>query len=446
MGFDSNTWRVAAEDWFQGFQTDTESHVLGRIVETRQSGIFSYGGLTGWGNTESCPQGGCIGYPQYQAFLQDTRLTSFFPYLSQTGGQAMLFGVLDQALRIPSPAKLALFHGITSLLSALTLALIVLWFDLEFGLVAALFVLGSAVLSQWLTVFGRNLWWSIWAFYAPMVSVAFYLRRLARPPRWFSFGLVVFAAVVLKCMINGFEYITTTLLMSLVPLVYYALARRWSLRATAAGLLAAGAASLAAVLVSAAILSLQIAAVEGSFADGLNQILFALGKRTYGDPALFPQDYRASLQASLPDVMVPYLMGWFFNLNNWLIVPSAFVTRYLFKIRYFYLIGLFFVAGFLLWLGERRVRSDSSGRRNLALVWATWLSLLAPLSWFVIFKAHSSIHTHINFLVWQMPYTLFGFGLTGVAARRIVERLGVQLRRRGSAAQLPASPPSPRQG
>jgi hypothetical protein len=180
--------------------------------------------------------------------------------------------------------------------------------------------------------------------------------------------------------------------------------------------------------------------VEGSFADSLNHILFSLGKRTYADPALFPQDFQSSLQASLPDVMVPYLMGWFFNLNNWLIVPSAFVTRYLFKIRYFYLIGLFFIAGFVLWLADRRLRHRSSDRRNLALIWTTWLSLLAPLSWFVIFKAHSSIHTHINFLVWQMPYTLFGFGLTGVAARRIVERLWGWLKKRPAAAQPPAEP------
>ena len=48
---------------------------------------------------------------------------------------------------------------------------------------------------------------------------------------------------------------------------------------------------------------------------------------------------------------------------------------------------------------------------------ATWFSFLAPLSWFVIFKAHSHCHTHMNFLVWQMPFTILGVALCGVASR-----------------------------
>jgi hypothetical protein len=49
-----------------------------------------------------------------------------------------------------------------------------------------------------------------------------------------------------------------------------------------------------------------------------------------------------------------------------------------------------------------------------ALLAATWFSLLAPLSWFVLFKAHSYIHTQINFILWQMPFTIFGFAFCGL--------------------------------
>ena len=49
----------------------------------------------------------------------------------------------------------------------------------------------------------------------------------------------------------------------------------------------------------------------------------------------------------------------------------------------------------------------------IALIWTTWFSILAPLSWFVIFKAHSYIHTHMSFLLWQMPFTFFGFAVFG---------------------------------
>jgi peptidoglycan/LPS O-acetylase OafA/YrhL len=80
-------------------------------------------------------------------------------------------------------------------------------------------------------------------------------------------------------------------------------------------------------------------------------------------------------------------------------------------VRYTHLLALFAAASLVVW---RRGRGD---RRCRALVVTTWLSLLAPLSWLVVFKAHSQDHTHMNFVVWQMPFTLLGFALVGAAAR-----------------------------
>ena len=53
FGFFSNTWRVADQNWFATHQKDTEAHVMGRMVKSRQDGIFSAGGLNGWGTAKS---------------------------------------------------------------------------------------------------------------------------------------------------------------------------------------------------------------------------------------------------------------------------------------------------------------------------------------------------------------------------------------------------------
>ena len=61
-------------------------------------------------------------------------------------------------------------------------------------------------------------------------------------------------------------------------------------------------------------------------------------------------------------------------------------------------------------------------RRQKALTATLWVSLLAPLSWFVIFKGHSAIHTHMNPIVWYMPFLLFGFILTGSTCWRLIRQ------------------------
>ena len=62
-------------------------------------------------------------------------------------------------------------------------------------------------------------------------------------------------------------------------------------------------------------------------------------------------------------------------------------------------------------------------RKLSALSIATWFSILAPLSWFVIFKGHSYIHTHMNYITWHMPFTLLGFALFGLVGFYLVSEI-----------------------
>ncbi|MXV75650.1 hypothetical protein F4Z99_15425 [Candidatus Poribacteria bacterium] len=222
------------------------------------------------------------------------------------------------------------------------------------------------------------------------------------------FGIVIFIAVSIKCFINGYEYITTTLVMMMVPFVYYAILDKWSGRQCVKWTLAAGLGSGVAIFFSLIMLCFQIGAAKDGFMDGVEHVIWSFGKRTYGEAEDFPPVYAASLNAGTLSVVITYMNGVFFNLNNYLSISNDFVSNFLLKIRYYYLIVLFIAMSALLWRGNAERR-----HHYIALIWATWFSMLAPLSWFVIFKAHSYIHTHMSFLLWQMPFMLFGFAVLG---------------------------------
>ena len=44
---------------------------------------------------------------------------------------------------------------------------------------------------------------------------------------------------------------------------------------------------------------------------------------------------------------------------------------------------------------------------NTLIVFAA--SLLAPLSWYILAKGHSDIHTNLNYILWYLPFIPFGF-------------------------------------
>lgn len=420
FGFFSNTWRVADQNWFATHQKDTEAHVMGRMVKSRQDGIFSAGGLNGWGTAKSTDAEWIpsteLG-PQYTAYLYKLSFEKFSTYNSQPAGQGMIFSLLDRLIPLSPQIKLWSFYVLTALLSAIALTTIIGWFYEEFGGWVAIFVIGSAVLSQWLTVFGKNLWWSLWAFYLPMIVVMYYLKRQRAPAdrQFIRFGILICIAVSIKCFINGYEYITTTLVMMLVPFVYYVILDKWRGRQCVKWTLAAGLGSGVAIFLSFIMLCFQIGAAKDGFMDGVAHIVWSFGKRTYASPEDYPPVYAASLEAGTIGVVVTYMNGIFFDLNNYLPDTNTFVPNALLKVRYVYLIVLFILMSVLLFFRSNEQTMTERRQHYIALILTTWFSILAPLSWFVIFKAHSYIHTHMSFLLWQMPFTFFGFAVLGSA-------------------------------
>ena len=420
FGFLFNLWHVAEQQWFNSHQRDTESLVIGRMVKSRQDGIFSAGGLNGAGMTTNIQQAWITSNQidnQYAAYLNNGSFDTFSTYMSQPGGQSMIFSLFDRFIPLSPQIKLWCFYVLTALLSAIALTTIIGWFYEEFGGWVAICATGSAVLSQWLTVFGKNLWWSLWAFYLPMIVVLYFLKRHRETlnRQHVRCGVLIAIAVFIKCFINGFEYITTTLVMMLVPFVYYAVLDKWSGRQCLEWSLVAGIGSGVAIFLTLIMLCFQIGAAKDGFMDGVAHVIWSFGKRTYANAEDYPPVYAASLNASTLSVVTTYMNGVFFDLNNYLSISNDFVSNFLLKIRYYYLIVLFIAMSALLFWRSNKVMPTERQRHFTALICATWFSILAPLSWFIIFKAHSYIHTHMSFLLWQMPFTLFGFAVLGAA-------------------------------
>jgi hypothetical protein len=54
------------------------------------------------------------------------------------------------------------------------------------------------------------------------------------------------------------------------------------------------------------------------------------------------------------------------------------------------------------------------------LIVATWYSILAPLSWLVVFRQHATEHFALDQIVWVMPFVLYGAALVGFVPRGLL--------------------------
>ncbi len=446
-GFDRNAFGVAEDRWFKGFSRSAEDAIWGRLMQSRESGLFAKSGLLG-GPYRADPSA-------RRMYFTGRSASKYGTYKSQSGGQG-LFSALDRVLPLRPSGKYYFFRGLTSGGLALAVALIATWVLHAFGWTPAVLVVLAALASQWLVVFAPRMFWSLWIYYLPCLCVAAWLQRGMPAGRraWTAFGALVFALVLTKCFMTGYDWVTTALVMMVVPCVYWSLARGSApLLRLARSLGVAVLASLLAGGVSLLILAVQIDAlpneppagelaqgsVQGSAEEagqepdeeierGAAYLLTAWTRRTRPDLERFPQYGR---DVPLAEMVGTYLDGSFFavGLTRWTQPPVDEVPAYAreewragrgpgWRISYRQLVWLFALASAVV-LWPTPGLAPQRRRERLAFVAATWFSILAPLSWFAIFRSHSAIHLHTNFVVWQMPFVLLGFALVGLALQRV---------------------------
>ncbi|WP_455202867.1 hypothetical protein [Kaarinaea lacus] len=411
FSFNFNLFHAVNPEKFDSYQSDSEALVIGRLVKSGNDGIFSsearlgrYMGLEGDMNLN-----------QTKLFVGEINGGEYEEYDSQFGMQGIFLGQLEylfKKLNFKPSTRLAIYRGVTSLLFALVLSIVIVVLYFDIGIEASCFLLATIVLSKWQVYMGKNLYWMVYAMFLPMVIVllAVKLEELGRKVNIFWVALLVMLAVFLKSTM-GYEFISTILLAMLAPLVYFAVKNSWSGRKLLLRCSVIGAFGLLGFVFAIILHTYQLTLATGSTEQAVSIIEDRILTRTHADPELFLNTpYYESQKASVFSVVFDeYLLrGGSFRLKVpyllWILV-FVFITFKVFKEKYE--------------LTEFRI----SNPVLRALIITTWLSILAPLSWFVLAKSHSYIHTDINIILWHLPFMIFGFALIGYILRTRIQRL-----------------------
>jgi len=198
--------------------------------------------------------------------------------------------------------------------------------------------------------------------------------------------------------------------MAVTPWIFYAVSERWEWRKFLHRALAASAGVAAAIISNILLLAVQLSLLKGSLGEGFKYIFWSFRKRSYGGEGVIDREFTVSCGSSLREVLSAYFSGNAFDVTHWADSP---LWKTLGHISYGYCVILFAVFSAAVVLSDTVRQHAAFRRRQLALAAMLWFSFLAPLSWFVIFKGHSYVHLHMNFIVWHQPFMLLGALLVG---------------------------------
>ena len=393
FSFQFNLFHIADNNWFQSYQKNSESLVVGRIVKSRMDGISSESGRLGLYKNISRDET----EHQYELFINKTKSDQYSSYNSQIGVQGIFFSLLDKVFNIygvnDNTLRLEVYHGLTSALLAMVLATILLLFYFEIGILPAILLLLSVASSSWLIGIARNLYWVFGLMFLPMLVtfLAFKYQEISGNLNKHLVYVAVFLAMFFKSA-SGYEFISTIMLATLAPVVYFSIKNNTSFKQTARHALEIGLVALGGVVSAFLVHIIQLVSVFGSLSEAWSVFFSRISIRTGIGINLNTVDsvYLDSLTSSRLEVFIMYSLG----------ASTIFLI-------------LFIGVSFLTWhMFKNSLYKNKEKRIIKALLITTWFSFLAPVSWLMLATAHSYIHLQINLVLWDLPFKMFGFALT----------------------------------
>jgi hypothetical protein len=130
------------------------------------------------------------------------------------------------------------------------------------------------------------------------------------------------------------------------------------------------------------------------------------GARILGDSSSLQDQIILGKFASFQTVILRYFEGNYITLIKNFGIP----------------LGLLVLAAVLALMDKRIIWYLGEERRRLQILALAFLaSLAAPLSWFVLAKAHSFVHPPIDFILWYVPTIPLGGALAGVSLSQAIE-------------------------
>lgn len=391
----------AEQSVFHNYELWTESWLLGRLALSRDEGILSHGGFLPVASVED----------GRASYFEGTPLDVEELYFSQSGGQAFLLHLPDRLLPLSPQNRYRVFRVLFGLAFALVVWLVVVWLRRAAGTGAAVAAGLATLLAVWPSSYARHPFHASAFYLLPLVAGLYALRlhRRDAPVPLASAAALVFLCMLAKYLMNGLEFISTICVLALVPFVYECVARRIPLRASIRRLAVLSASICVAVGMGVAVLLAQIALTqEGGIGAARAHLTHKVAHRMH--------DVNESLSAhSFPQTKTSTLEVLQTSADADWIQPRSIASRWFpgvgagwRPIPFWVFLLLFGVATAAFFL--RRMQGDVTSR---ALLVSAWFSLLAPLSWFVVFKNHTAYHPHMVPVTWHLPFVFFAAALVG---------------------------------
>ena len=383
ISYCTNCFSIVPDSIYKSHGADSEAVVVGRMLDTESNGFAS--------NTGFLVHNGYVDtFAQFRTGPRPISVKDL--YFGNAGLQGWVMSAVDlplYAANVDGTTRLVIAHGLVAIALAAVLSLWIYFLAVEFGPAAALAAGLTTFYSSWLTSFADNLYWVPVTWFVPAVLTWYWaVYRPGGMARGSGLFYLLYGIALCARALCGFEYITAVAGASVAVMLFAVTRSGWS-RASFRILVWFGLAIVAALTCAFIIQVLLVSVHLGSFSQAAGDFIHRVRYRSLGAEGLDPT-LAASLAVPLNDLFKTYL-----HKATVLTIPglASFDASEALTI----LLVPFALGSLATTIRARTLRP------SLPLDLLVWCSVGAAISWHIVARGHSQIHTFYNFVLWSVP-------------------------------------------
>ena len=220
FNFNYNLFYVVSDDRFDYFQVESEQFVLDGYLNYKLNkadlklGQFSRPSIDMFNGGEK--------YKPRQWYFNNFVEGDFWEYKSHFGLQLLIFDFFN--------GNLKLVQSLASLLLSIVLGLIFYILSRVISFQFSLVLILSIVFNPWITPIARNSYFLVFIYFIPFLVSLFFVKKInSKKSQLIKMLIVLYFIFLIKSLI-GYDYLSTIVLISMIPLVFYALKYRSPLK------------------------------------------------------------------------------------------------------------------------------------------------------------------------------------------------------------------------
>lgn len=213
LNFQYNFFKVVSDERFNYFQVESEQFVLdGYLNHTINDGPlklgqFSRPSIDMFNDGEK--------YKPREWYINEFIEGDFWEYKSHFGLQMYIYKLFN--------GRMILVQLLASLVLSIVIGFIFFYLLNTFSLQFSLIFILTLIFNPWITPIARNSYFLVFIYFIPFLISLIFARKINKSTKSLSVMLIVFYIIFLFKSLIGYDYLSTIVLTSMIPIVYYSL-------------------------------------------------------------------------------------------------------------------------------------------------------------------------------------------------------------------------------